>query len=198
MLVPTVYFLFQPFGDVIATCRKDSLFRPFECKYVIQNQHNSNVNDSSKAQTSCAVALHHICRIFFSAGFESVPVLYICMQWPCLYISRGTRAYTDIFNSFQWYARPGGANHWWEKSPTCPSTHLTGTSLSINLILMTWLYYTILYTPTIWWSECDIWRSVVIRRLSSSFHLKRWCERNFGSLQYQQCQLRFQTQYYGA
>ena len=60
-------FLFQPFGDVIATCRKDSLFRPFECKYVIQNQHNSNVNDSSKAQTSYTVALHsYLQNSFFS------------------------------------------------------------------------------------------------------------------------------------
>ena len=81
-------------------------------------------------------------EFFFSRIRICTCSLYLYAVTVLIYIAWNSGLYR-YSNSFQWYARPGGAYHWWEKSPTCPSTHLTGTSLSINLILMTWLYYTI-------------------------------------------------------
>ena len=149
MLVPTVYFSVPTVRRCHCHLSKRQLISSIRMKIwntrTNTTQPSEQANGSSKAQASYAVALHSYLQIFFSAGFKSVPVLYICMQWLCfLYIAWNSGLYR-YSNSFQWYARPGGANHWWEKSPTSRSTHLTGTSLSINLILMMWLYYTILY-----------------------------------------------------
>ena len=137
---------------------KGQLILSIRMKMCNPAQPNPNVRTSKRFQQSTSITRSCISFIFAEI-FQQDSNLYLffiatCMQWPCLYISRGTRAYTDIFNSFQWYARPGGANHWWEKSPTCPSTHLTGTSLSINLILMTWLYYTIYAGNLMKWVWC--------------------------------------------